>query len=146
MNIVKLEEKHLDDLAEIDKVSHAPWTKESFKSELTNGVARYFVMEDNGKAVGYIGYWWSFFEVQITFLAVHPDYRRRGIAEKLIDYVSKDCQEQDIETIQLEVRAGNVPAISLYEKCGFVRVGLRPKYYEGKEDAVLMDLVLKGED
>lgn len=143
MKIVKLEEKHLDDLAEIDAVSHAPWTKESFKSELTNGVARYSVMEDNGRAVGYIGYWWSFFEVQITFIAVHPDYRQQGIAQKLVSHIYEELKEMGVETIQLEVRKSNIPAISLYKKCGFVEVGVRPKYYGGKEDAVLMDLVIK---
>ena len=143
MNIVKLEEKHLDDLAEIDAVSHAPWTKESFKSELENGVARYYVMEHNERAVGYIGYWWSFYEVQITFLAVHPSFRGKGIAKQLISHISNECKEMGVETIQLEVRQSNIPAISLYEKCGFYKVGTRPKYYGGKEDAILMDLPLR---
>lgn len=144
MNIVKLEEKHLDALAEIDAVSHAPWTKESFKSELDNAVAFYRVAEDDdGKVMGYIGYWWSFFEVQITFLAVHPDYRQQGIAQKLIEHIYVELQEMDVETIQLEVRASNVPAISLYKKCGFVEVGRRPRYYGGTEDAILMDLAIE---
>ena len=144
MNIVKLEEKHLGALAEIDAVSHAPWTKESFKSELDNAVAFYRVAEDDdGKVMGYIGYWWSFFEVQITFLAVHPDYRQQGIAQKLIEHIYVELQEMDVETIQLEVRASNVPAISLYKKCGFVEVGRRPRYYGGTEDAILMDLAIE---
>ncbi|MBQ7039656.1 MAG: ribosomal protein S18-alanine N-acetyltransferase [Clostridia bacterium] len=143
MKIVKLEERHLDDLAEIDAVSHAPWTKESFKSELSNGVARYAVAEKDGRAIGYIGYWWSFFEVQVTFVAVHPDFRNQGIALKLIKHIYEECREMGVETIQLEVRSSNTPAISLYKKCGFVEVGVRPKYYGGKEDAILMDLTIK---
>lgn len=143
MKIVKLEEKHLDDLAEIDAVSHAPWTKESFKSELTNGVARYFVMMYGERAVGYIGYWWSFFEVQITFLAVHPDYRRKGVAERLVAHIYDELKGTGVETIQLEVRRSNIAAISLYKKCGFTQVGIRPRYYGGKEDAILMDLTIK---
>ena len=144
MKIVNLEEKHLDALAEIDLVSHAPWTKESFKSELDNAVAFYRVAQtDDGKVMGYIGYWWSFFEVQITFLAVHPDYRQQGVAQKLIEHIYNELQEMDVETIQLEVRASNVPAISLYKKCGFVEVGRRPRYYGGTEDAILMDLAIE---
>ncbi|MBQ2967666.1 MAG: ribosomal protein S18-alanine N-acetyltransferase [Clostridia bacterium] len=144
MRIVKLEERHLDALSEIDAVSHAPWSKESFKSELDNAVAFYHVAEsDEGVVLGYIGYWWSFFEVQITFLAVHPDYRRQGIAEKLIAHIYEELAEMDVETIQLEVRAGNEPAIRLYKKCGFVEVGRRPRYYGGKEDAILMDLTIE---
>lgn len=144
MRIVKLEERHLDALSEIDAVSHAPWNKESFKSELDNAVAFYHVAEDeNGKVLGYIGYWWSFFEVQITFLAVHPDFRRQGVAERLVGHIYNELREMDIETIQLEVRASNTPAINLYKKCGFVEVGRRPRYYGGKEDAILMDLAIE---
>ncbi len=144
MRIVKLQEKHLPQMAEIDKVSCAPWTEQSFKSELSNAVATYFVAEnEEGTVLGYIGYWWSFFEVQITFLAVAPAYRRQGVAKALIDHVCAACRKIDVQTIQLEVRSGNAPAIALYKKCGFVKVGCRPKYYGGKEDAVLMDLNLK---
>lgn len=147
MKIVKLDEKHLDDLAEIDAYSHAPWTKESFKSELSNGVARYYVAEnDDGKAIGYVGYWWSFYEIQITFIAVSRDFRKQGIGKALMDYVYEECQQMGIETIQLEVRSGNIEAISLYKKLGFVEVGVRPKYYGGTEDALLMDLKVKGNE
>lgn len=141
--IVPLCERHLEDLSEIDAVSHAPWSKEGFKSELTNAVATYFVAEtEDKKAIGYIGYWWSFTEVQITFLAVHPDFRRQGIAEHLVRYAADKCRKIDVQTMQLEVRRGNGAAIALYEKMGFVKVGVRPKYYGGTEDAILMDLSL----
>lgn len=144
MKIVKLEEKHLEDLAEIDLMSNAPWTKDSFKTELSNGVARYYVAEnDDGKAIGYVGYWWSFYEIQITFLAVHENVRRQGVAKALMQYVYDECVEMGTETIQLEVRSGNLSAISLYKNLGFVEVGVRPKYYGGTEDALLMDLAVK---
>lgn len=144
MKIVKLAEKHLEDLAEIDLHSHAPWTKDSFKSELNNGVARYYVAEnDDEKAIGYVGYWWSFYEIQITFLAVHENARRQGVAKALMQYVYEECQEMGTETIQLEVRSGNTSAISLYENLGFKKVGVRPKYYGGTEDALLMDLAVR---
>lgn len=141
--IVPLRERHLQDLSEIDAASHAPWSKEGFKSELTNAVATYFVAEtEDKKAIGYIGYWWSFTEVQITFLAVHPNCRRQGIAERLVRYAADKCRKIDVQTMQLEVRRGNGAAIALYEKLGFVKVGVRPKYYGGVEDAILMDLSL----
>lgn len=144
MNIVPLEEKHLLQMAEIDAVSHAPWNAQSFRSELTNAVATYFVAEDEqGDVLGYIGYWWSFTEVQITFLAVAPAHRREGIGEALIHHAAAACRDIGVETMQLEVRSGNAAAIALYKKCGFVQVGLRPKYYGGTEDALLMDLTIE---
>jgi ribosomal-protein-alanine N-acetyltransferase len=57
----------------------------------------------------------------------------------LMNHAIAVATEKEAEVLALEVRASNVAAITLYEKCGFVRTGLRQKYYEGREDAVLME-------
>lgn len=139
IKIVKLSENHLPDLNEIDRLSFSsPWSPEEFKRELTNAIAHYFVAECEGKAIGYGGYWWTFDEAQITNIAVHPSFRRLGVAEKIIDEMVKSCDDGFVKTITLEVRESNIPARSLYEKKGFKIVGKRPKYYDHTEDAVLM--------
>lgn len=139
IKIVKLEEKHLPDLKGIDALSFSsPWSPEEFKKELTNAIAHYFVAECDGKAVGYGGYWWTFDEAQITNIAVHPSFRRLGIAQKIIDAMVNSCDDGFVKTITLEVRESNMPARTLYEKMGFKIVGKRPKYYDRTEDAVLM--------
>ena len=72
-------------------------------------------------------------------VAVHPDYRRRGIAEKLIMALVQALKERKSHWLMLEVRASNEPAIKLYEKLGFSEVGRRKNYYDSpKEDAILM--------
>ena len=76
-------------------------------------------------------------EAELQNLAVLPAYRRRGVAQALLDALFTEAQKRDCENIFLEVAAGNEPAQALYRKNGFVPVGKRPGFYRG-EDAVLM--------
>ena len=78
-------------------------------------------------------------ESDVMNLAVHPDYRRQGIAEKLMEALEKGLRERESKSLTLEVRASNVSAIALYEKLGFQQVGLRKNYYRNpKEDALIL--------
>ena len=72
-------------------------------------------------------------------LAVHPDYRRRGIARKLVLELIEQLKTQGSHILILEVRASNDPAIALYTDLGFTQVGRRPNYYfKPKEDALIL--------
>ncbi len=72
----------------------------------------------------------------ITTIGVHPDYRRRGLAESLMH----ECERRlRAERIRLTVRAGNLPALRLYDKLGYKQVELWRKYYSGGEDGVVME-------
>jgi ribosomal-protein-alanine acetyltransferase len=83
-----------------------------------------------------------FEEAQILDIAVAPEQRGRGIARILMDCAISVAREKGAELLALEVRASNGAAITLYKRCGFVRTGLRQKYYEGRDDAVLMEMSL----
>jgi ribosomal-protein-alanine N-acetyltransferase len=80
-----------------------------------------------------------FEEAQILDIAVDPLQRGRGIARLLMDHAISVARKKAAELLALEVRSTNIAAITLYEQYGFVRSGLRPKYYEGRDDAVLME-------
>ncbi len=137
--IVPMTEQHVAGIKKIDDLCfESPWSLKSFESELTNPLAVYFVALLNDEVIGYCGYWWIFDEGQITNIAVHPKFRQKGIASALMDKMVEKCSVTDVYSLTLEVRKSNQAAISLYEKYGFERVGLRPKYYDNKEDAVLM--------
>ena len=72
-------------------------------------------------------------------IAVHPDHRRQGIAAALLQRLLEDLARMGSHSLTLEVRKSNAPAISLYEKLGFVQIGCRPRYYRNpKEDALIM--------
>ena len=85
-------------------------------------------------------------EGYIGNVAVRPAFRRRGLADALLQALQALGREKELSFLTLEVRAGNTPAIALYEKNGYVRVGRRPGYYDHpKEDAILMTFYYKQE-
>ena len=137
--IVPMTKEHVAGIKKVDDLCfESPWSLKAFESELENPIAFYFVAISEEKVIGYCGYWWTFGEAQITNVAVAPEYRQKGIASALMDEMINHCREMDVYSVTLEVRVSNNAAISMYEKYGFERVGLRPKYYDGKEDALLM--------
>ena len=125
---------------EIEKSSFSkPWSIEAFKSELAgNKLATYIVIEENAYIVGYIGVWEILEEGHITNIAIDPSYRGKGYAKELIEELIKLLSIKGINKITLEVRVTNFPAIKLYEGFGFKAHGIRKKYYENKEDALIM--------
>ncbi|WP_300385635.1 ribosomal protein S18-alanine N-acetyltransferase [Clostridium sp.] len=133
--------KDTDGIFEISNMSFKlPWSIESIKSEIDNPLAKYVVAKDieTNKVLGFIGIWVVLGEGDITNIAVHPDFRKLGIGEKLLSSMISLCDSLDCNIINLEVRKSNLPAISLYEKFGFFKIGLRKGYYDNKEDAILM--------
>lgn len=126
------------ELAELDKRCFSvPWSEQSFLEETNNTLATYLLAKENSKILGYCGFWRVSGETQITNIAVLPEYRRRGIAKALADKMLEICK--DDEQIVLEVRESNSAAISLYEKLGFSKAGIRKRFYHTPdEDGITM--------
>jgi len=90
------------------------------------------------RIAGYTGVMYVLDEGEITNIAVHPDFRGRGIGFALLRAAQDYCRRSGIHTLHLEVRPSNTGAITLYRKCGFVRSGRRRGYYaDNGEDALL---------
>jgi ribosomal-protein-alanine N-acetyltransferase len=140
-------EPDLDAVLSIEQASFPlPWKRDHFLHEIAAPHSYPFVADyNNGKLAGYVCVTALFEEAQIMDIAVDPAMRGRGIALLLMKHVFALAREKGAEVMSLEVRSTNVAAITLYESLGFVRTGCRPKYYEGKDDAVLMDKNLQGE-
>ncbi|NLM97891.1 MAG: ribosomal protein S18-alanine N-acetyltransferase [Halanaerobiaceae bacterium] len=139
--IVPMAITHLERVMEIEKDSFSdPWSRGSFVSEITeNPYAVYFVALEGELVIAYIGGWLLTGELHITNLAVDKDYRRRGIAERLIEKILLYSSNKGIKAATLEVRVSNISAINLYKKMGFIPVGSRPGYYlNNNEDALIM--------
>ncbi len=83
-------------------------------------------------------------ELHVLLVAVAPARRRRGGASALVAAALERARKERLVAVHLEVRASNEPALVLYRRHGFLAVGRRPRYYEGREDAVLMTLILAG--
>lgn len=141
----------LNDLEEVVQLDQAafslPWPESSFKFEIEkNECSRCWVVEidvEGGKKqlVGMIVAWLIVDEVHIATFAIREEFRRQGIASRLLAHTLMDAVKSGGEKGFLEVRRGNLAARALYQKFGFVEVGVRKKYYQDNgEDAVLMNL------
>lgn len=92
------------------------------------------------RLVAYISVYHTLNELEILNLAVAPEERRRGFGRRTLDMALQVARKMGIERAVLEVRAGNNPAISLYQSCGFVMEAVRPYYYSDTgEDALIYD-------
>ena len=132
----------LEAVLEIEEASFpTPWSKNSFFYELTeNQRAIYLVAKSEmNKVIGYIGMWVVFDEGHITNLAAHPLYRRQGVGKALLNELINVARKNGIQYLTLEVRRSNLSAQDLYQKIGFVHMGVRRKYYlDNREDALIM--------
>lgn len=116
-----------------------PWSRTSFYSEIYNKHSINKVATIDGKICGYICVRCFEEECHLLNLAVHPEYRRRGIATLLLKTIISKLKEKKCRFIFLEVRASNIIAQRMYEKVGFSPVGVRKKYYiNPTEDAIIM--------
>lgn len=134
----------LSDLPEVLRIERAsfptPWSEGSFRGELTtNRHARYFVAEGPHHLAGYAGVWIILNEAHVTNIAVHPNYRRRGIGRRLLEALMDRAAGEGCDSITLEVRTSNYSAQALYRQYGFEPTGLRRGYYiDTNEDAIIM--------
>lgn len=144
--IIRLSEENAFAAAEIEKLcfSH-PWSEAIMVSEMKNPYADFFGVFCEEELAGYIGGRTVAGETEIFNVAVAPGFRRRGFGKLLIEKFIETVREKESEQIFLEVRTSNLPAISLYEKMGFVFFGIRKDYYDDpKENAILMRLAFDG--
>ena len=144
MTYTEMKAEHVPQVAQLEKLCFAdPWSEMSIASELQSIWSYWVVAVHDDKVVGYIGSQSSIDETDVMNVAVHPDWRRRGIAEGLIAHLIQELQNRGSKALMLEVRASNDPATALYEKLGFQQVGLRKNYYRNpKEDALILRKIL----
>ncbi len=134
----------LDAVMAIEQVCYpAPWKREHFIQEIHSHLSFPFVAQIEGAVAGYVCLMSLFEEAQILNIAVDPVRRGQGVARLLMDHAIAVAREQKAELLTLEVRASNAAAIGLYESYGFVPYFVRRGYYEGQEDAILMEKNLK---
>ena len=121
-----------------------PWTEKALAEDLDNELLTLLAaVGEDGTLLGYGEVRTVLDEGTLERIAVAPQFRRHGAAEALLRRFLDDGQGQ-LAVLDREVRAGNVPAIGLYEKLGFEVVGRRRNYYrEEGEDALLMTVVLR---
>lgn len=105
------------------------WTVNNLISEFNNSFSQFFAEVQEEKIVGYVCVRVLYEEAQICNIAVLPEYRRQGIATRLLQTVADFARVQQCERCELEVNTANTPTVELYKKCGYEIVGTRPNFY-----------------
>jgi ribosomal-protein-alanine N-acetyltransferase len=117
------------------------WSHNVFVSEIDqmrSGTRQYVVARFNGAIVGYAGLWFAVDEAHITNVAVSPEFRRQGIARAMMLDLADVVIERGCVAWTLEVRLSSSGAQRLYKSFGFESAGVRQKYYDNVEDAIVM--------
>ena len=152
---INIREATINDLPIIMQIEnlcflHGAWKEENIIYELKeNPVAHFWVIElsledkNDYRVVGFCDYWETFDSATICQIAVHPYLQRKQLGTAMMDEIFNDCYAKKIQTLTLEVRVGNVPAINFYKKYGFEIEVTKPHYYDNGEDAYYMILKVK---
>ena len=136
----------LDAVLQVEQQAYAhPWTRLNFDDSLAAGYQVQLLLAGD-TLLGYFVAMKGVDEVHLLNITVAPDYQRQGWAQVLLDALTLWARGQGAQWLWLEVRAGNVRALEVYEAQGYRRVGLRKKYYPAvqgqREAAVVMSLRL----
>lgn len=142
-----MEEKDLASVLAIEHLSFPnPWHESTFRGEIQHRPISFplvIVHETLGRVIGYIIFWAISEDVQINNIAIHPDFRKLGIGERVLRHVIEEVKSRGARLITLEVRPSNTAAMSLYKKLGFKTMGIRKGYYTfPPEDAIVLGLRL----
>ena len=146
MDNIKISAMTLPDLDSISDILTCEfddfWNYNLFKSELENKNSMYIVAKFNNQIVGFAGIWFSVDDIHITNIVVKKNCRNQKIGSLMLNNLIELCENRTQKSITLEVNSNNIPAQKLYQKFGFKKVGIRKKYYNNTEDAIIMTKTL----
>jgi ribosomal-protein-alanine N-acetyltransferase len=135
-----MKEEDLPEVHEMESnIFSKPWSLTDFKESMKKPHNIYLVVEERSEIVAYCGLWGVAGEGQINNVAVKKVLRGQGIGHNMLKELIDLGKKQGLVAFTLEVRAGNLTAISLYRRLGFLDAGIRKNFYEAPtEDALIM--------
>ncbi len=122
-------------------VQSQPWSSGIFKDCIRVGYSCWVCKENNDQLVGYLIQSIAAEEMHILNVCIHPHWQRRNLGTLLVQHAETIALKEKVRSSFLEVRQSNLPAIRLYQKEGYKKIGIRKDYYpitNGREDAIVM--------
>jgi ribosomal-protein-alanine N-acetyltransferase len=146
LSLRKMDYRDVDEVMRIEKSIYPyPWSAGNFIDSLDSGYVC-MVAELDDALVGYAVLMPSVGEAHLLTIGIAAEHQRKGMGEEVLGRMTAMARDFGISRIILEVRPSNVPALSLYRKCGFRQIGLRRGYYPAdngeREDAIVMECPL----
>ena len=135
----ELNKFYIKDIAkiELETFKKNAWSESNIEKEIDNPNCTFQILVENEVLIGYYSYYKSFDEAYINNIAVSAKFRSKGYGKILLKELIHKAREEQINNITLEVRKSNIIARKLYESFNFKNEGIRPKFYDNTEDAVI---------
>ena len=137
--VKKITSSEYKECHEIDLITIKLWNLEQWEKELKKNYAYAFACFRDYQIVGICVFQKIFCDAELTYLSIHPTFKRRGLGKKLLIETFKQCESFAIEKIQLEVSDKNLDALNFYHAFGFETIGIRKKYYKDGSNALLQE-------
>ena len=141
LKIIELGIIHLDDCLDLDQKSlNGIWTRSQWERELTDPkrISLGIIELETKKILGLCSAWLVIEELHITFIAINPLHKRKGLGRFLLSDLIKRSQSLQTNHILLEVKENNEPAKAFYKSMGFKTVGNRTNFYKDGSDALIL--------
>lgn len=120
------------------------WDRENVRGELElNPFSHGWLLEQGGRVLAYAFLWETFEVGQLARIGVDPDFRKQGLAKKMMEFLLGRAAAAGCELVRLEVRPSNVAGLALYRGLGFEQTGSIKDYYSNHEDALVMVKMLE---
>ena len=133
---------HLNECVDLDQKSlNGLWSKSQWERELTDSkrICLGIIELETKKLIGLCSSWLVIDEIHITFIAVHPRHKRKGLGRILLSNLIKRSKSLHTNHIHLEVKNNNEPAKAFYKSMGFKTVGNRSNFYKDGSDALILN-------
>tara|TARA_Y100001978_G_C23377075_1_gene283700 strand:+ start:116 stop:553 length:438 start_codon:yes stop_codon:yes gene_type:complete len=127
---------------ELDLISIKHWNQNQWKKELEKEYVTAIGIYQNNFMLGVCVFQKIYDEAEISYLSVHPSYKRLGLGKELIYMTFKECKNENIKKIFLEVSLENKQALRFYDYFGFETISVRKKYYKDGSDALIKEKML----
>tara|TARA_B100001121_G_C18324077_1_gene450135 strand:+ start:84 stop:515 length:432 start_codon:yes stop_codon:yes gene_type:complete len=139
INIRKIDSKNSKSCYELDLKSIKHWNQNQWEKELEKDYINAMGIFLNNSIIGVCVIHKIYDEAEIRYLSIHPSYQKRGLGKKLINQIMKECKNENIKRIFLEVSIKNKQALSFYKNSGFKTIDIRKNYYKDGSDALIKE-------